>query len=201
MKKLVVQAKVVVAMPGLCDVTDFGLSDERKNAKKAIILLGKKKESLEETPTHDFFRTGDWESGGYLVLYNKEWKLISYLVKFEVHNGVMNFRRLVTQVAVWQSLTDPASKGRAEKVFFEILLPKYKAIMSDKLQTPRGRDFWIRNMALADSRGYQIAFVDQDKRTIEIYQKNTTINRWIQNMNTWGTHVKHEGEKFLIFKD
>jgi hypothetical protein len=200
MKKLVIIAQVKTAMPGICDVTDFGLTDEKKNKKILKNLLTKKKETFWGTETHELFRTGAWDGSGYILLQNKRENLISYIVKYEMKNGVMNFKKVIVQVKVWRSLKDPAVSGLAKKIFFGILLPKYGAIMSDMLQTRDGQRFWIDNMTQADARGYQVAYVDRNQRKVVIHPKDISMYDWIDSFHTWEDETKNDGEKFLIFK-
>ena len=189
-------------MPGICDSTDFGLSDENRNRVKARYLLKKKsKVVIWETDTHLFFRTGDWASGGHIVLYEKTEQLITYFVKFEVrHRGFGDFHKTVTQTAVWKSDTDPVNRGMAEKVFVDILLNHYGAIMSDIIQTPRGQSFWITQMTQADAQGYGVAFVDFNQRKILKKTPGVTMRAWVAERKTWREQQKCQAERFLIYK-
>jgi hypothetical protein len=82
---------------------------------------------------------GDNQNGYVVLEKNGE---ILYLVRHELvkHNAL----QLGRQVLVWRNREthSAAARGFASHVFFDFLLPKYKALIADKEQTADGKQFW-----------------------------------------------------------
>jgi hypothetical protein len=190
----------ITAMPSICDSIDFGLSEEDENRRQAKIYLKHITETFWETSTHIFFRPGNWENGGRIILYNKTRDLISYLVKFVVSSRKLtNFHKTVTQTNIWRSDTDPKVKGLAFLVFFDYLLDHYGAIMSDSIQSRDGKRFWTQMMTEADSKNLGVALVNFNEHKIYPKDPSIDIHTWVQGWDTWKKGIKHQGERFLIF--
>jgi len=66
--------------PELVLATDFGLDHNPK-------LLKRRKETLDDTPEYEIFRTGD-DQNGYVILHNKVDHQIDYLIRITFSWGV-----------------------------------------------------------------------------------------------------------------
>lgn len=75
---------------------------------------------------------------GYVTLVNRN----DQVVYFVRHRLVRHKLRLGRQVLVWRNRQDLSSPGFAQFVFFNVLLPKYKALIADQEQTTSGFQFW-----------------------------------------------------------
>ena len=180
--------------------TDFGMGDKPFNRERAKEWLKKKVEDIEESDSRLLFRTGDGVTG-YYVLYNKETKLVDYFIKYE-HTKISGRGPFVTQVLLWRRMTATfvGASSITKKVFFEILLPKYKRIASDQQQTEEGRDFWIRNMALASNAGHRIGILEKGKEIVYFDKSNSSYDDWIEELelDSWGEHQKYRLVRFII---
>jgi len=110
------------------------------NQPHAAALLPRVTEIIEETPDYKIFRTGD-DYNGWIVLYNKQDKTLDYAIKILVKNWKWANLKTVTQCVLWRNANSPFIRGLTVRMFFDYLLKKYSAIMSDSLQTIDGRDF------------------------------------------------------------
>jgi hypothetical protein len=107
----------------------------------------------------------------------------------------------VVQTIVWRSLSGGAPPGITHKVFL-YLLKKYGSIVSDKLHTERGRDFWIEQLNRAFSKGNKVglysngAIVDLD--TQEELDSYLDPNHFL---HPWGKDESFQNYRFVIFKE
>lgn len=100
---------------------------------------------------------GDGEKVSYIFLVeNGE---ITYLLKYHKvrYSGV----KLGRQVLVIRVKMTEATVKFARHVFFKILLPKYKALITDKQQTKFGRNFWEHAISDALTQNLNVYFLDR----------------------------------------
>jgi len=105
------------------------------------------------------YHLGD-KQNGYVVL--EQSGEILYFVRHELikHNKLQVGR----QVLVWrnkEAYKSGASAGFASKVFFDYLLPKYKALIADKEQTRDGKQFWEYAIRSAFQRNDFVYFLNR----------------------------------------
>ena len=104
-----------------------------------------------------YFITGDDQSG-YVTLSDESKLQILYFVSFKK----VKIRNLLfaRQVFVWNS-EEFESAGFPQQVFFDILLPKFGACISDTQQTRAGRGFWRYALLTAFQREMFVYAVDK----------------------------------------
>jgi hypothetical protein len=85
-------------------------------------------------------------------------------------------------------------------VFFEVLLKRFPAVMSDTLQTTEGRDFWIGVVAEAKGRGLHVEMADFSTQQIIPYdaQKNPDILQWLTVVDPWGLGQTYKNRRLII---
>lgn len=177
--------------------TDFNLNKELANRKFAKELLKKKKETLEETDDTVLFRTGD-NINGYFALYNKHDDLIEYLIKYKTSTRKA-IGTAVTQVALWRLRGSPFVQGLTKRVFFDVLLARWPAIMSDREQTDDGKEFWENRMAEGTARGLNVGLLDEARGTITWHTGDkTTIRKWIESSGGWGDTHQFQNLRYVI---
>jgi hypothetical protein len=190
-----------VAMPSLCDSTDFGLPNKVLNQSILKGLLGQDREtlSLVGDQDHEFFMVGDWNSSFKLVLWDKRRNLITYFVQVEVGTDFLPDKELATQVKVWSSITDPLTKGLPEKVFFDLILPRFDALLSDCMQTEAGMNFWKTRLRDADMRGFQVGLLNTEIHAVEWKPKDASLADWLDaRSSAWG--IGKREWRFVISK-
>ena len=160
--------KMLAKMPQLISPTDFGLKDAATNRSLATRLLKKKVETIDETADWILFRAGD-DRKGNIAMISKGTEKIVYLVHYErrVRKGMGTF---VTQLKLWRDERSPWVVRITDRIFFDYLLKKYGAIMSDAQQTPDGRSFWIRRMSIAAAKGMKVGIADMNARKIRWFE-------------------------------
>lgn len=191
----------ITAIPSLTDSTNFDLDSPVGNRRMLKSIRGKEVTERYSAPSEDyeFFRTGGWETGGYIVMVNLKRSLICYLVKYERPEKVEGAFRPVVQTCVWRAI-EWATNHLASKVFFDFLLHNCGCIMSDKIQTPEGRRFWENMLSTADHLGYVVSFVYKN-RVVSTYDGQTDLQDWVASFNTWGEGQKYQLDRFLISKE
>ena len=165
-------------------------------------FLRRCKEVFEETDVSILFRTGIGHDG-YIVLLDKRTNYVNYFARFEYVK--LDGTKHVTQIGVWTSdemTLDPAIyNGIATRVFFDILLKRFKTIASEQEQTQDGKRFCVKRMANAIVRNHKVGLLKVGTKTIEYYDHSTfkTIGDWIASLEvTWGPDPRHKRYRFII---
>lgn len=194
----------VTAMPYLCDSTDFGLGKDAANHKFARQLMEKRHKLVLVYELGDgvnVYRSGSMQNGS-LFMYNPATEIIGYYVRYETVKKKLT-GHTVTQTAVWRALQEPKASGLTKRVVFEYLLAHYPAIMSDKMQTERGRDFWIDLMFQALARGYRVALADFNMQHLHEIDNAAELRLWYsgddEHQPAWGDLNRHMALRFIIF--
>lgn len=182
--------------PQMVSVTDFGLTDPITNKKMARDLLKKKIEVIEDSVDYEIFRNGD-ERNGNIALYNKQEKILDYLIHYTTNN-YSQIWSTVTQLKLWRRRGSPYVQGVTKKIFFNYLLQRYPAIMSDGQQTDDGRNFWMDRMAEATTLGYRVALVNLNHRQVLWYDPTESFLNWMQKNQGWGSEESYMALRYLI---
>lgn len=121
------------------------LDDSHRFVQRALELLERKLQSSVKPLTQyrgaDVYAFGDKENGYFVLVKELE---VLYFVRYEAVRHHLP-QALGRQVLVWrnkEASSSASSVGFAQHVFFDYLLPKYKALIADKEQTPNGKQFW-----------------------------------------------------------
>jgi hypothetical protein len=193
--------KEVTAMPSLCDVTTFGLENEAFNRKSGLEWLKRNPRIVEELPHSTLYRCGDAQNG-FFFLWEPNDRLVEYFIRYETKKTKLHGLS-VTQTALWRSLTSRDNRGLTRHVIFDMLLPQYKSLLSDQIQTADGKRFWIDLMSESlgkDLNVYLIDFLSQKIHRItqpaELRllgaDENEATSVWFPNSN------RHRGLRFMI---
>lgn len=193
----------VMAMPYLTDNDNAEfpriLGNETTNRKLVHFLLKRNpKEIFDLGDDVKVYRVGT--NKGYLFMYNPHEDLIGYYVALEEQKKSLLGKK-VTQTAVWRSMEDEKADGLTYKIVFDYLLKLYPAIMSDKIQTHDGKNFWIRLMFRALGRGHEVVLADLNARSIEEITMKADLRLLTTNPpadNPWGQMLKHKAMRFAI---
>ena len=191
----------VSAMPSLCDSTDFGLSKEAYNRAQGQTWLKRNPEIVLQLSTTTLYRVGD-DANGFYFLWNPQERMVGYFMRYKVLHKTL-LAKSVTQTSVWRSLEEADAKGLTFKVIFEILLPKYKILLSDKLQTERGRDLWIDLITQSLTKGFKVGLADFNARKVHNIASRAMLRLWdTDDSSAWSWFSnKHQGLRFFIRSD
>ena len=87
----------------------------------------------------------------------------------------------------------PAVVGLARHIMFQLLLPRYGAILSDETQTTEGNSFWINAMVVALQRRLCVYFVDgrEDEHHPTFLRLHTKDDIAGVGKDLWGTTNDH----------
>ena len=138
------------------------LSDDSGYVKHVRLLLNeklrKKGKPFSVYQGATVYLLGDKQQGYVVLEKNGE---ILYFVRHEAvkHNSL----QLGRQVLVWRNkdVHSAAARGFAAMVFFNYLLPKYKALVADKEQTANGKQFWEYALGTALEKGLYVYYLDR----------------------------------------
>lgn len=183
--------------PSMMGSSEFEFNNAAFNIKKAKQLLDDEEELIKDTAAYRFFRTGDTHDGEFVVVTKAEIPEVSYYVNY-VQRNIEPIGTSVTQVMLWRSSTGPAPLGITSMVFFEILLERWKTVVSDDTQTPEGRNFWLRIMAAASEKGFEVGLINVKEKRVDWYDPNVdnpVIKDWALQSNAWG-----DGKTFTIMR-
>jgi hypothetical protein len=125
---------------------------------------------------------------GYIALYDGVNVLYFVRHKKVNHNGLS----LGRQVLLWRDPT-PSTKaaGFAQTVFFNILLPKYTALISDKEQTRNGKEFWSNAIIGAHARSLHVYYLDRASSPNKLLPILNSTDLHKYDPLIWGTSTRH----------
>lgn len=186
------------AHPALIPSSQFNFDNDSLNRQFVTDKLNKLAEVIEEDDKHIFFRTGSKEQGWYIG-YHKQIKLAYYCVQYQKLNKRL-IGQTVTQTLVWRGDGFAITLGITNHVIFDILLPRYGAILSDSQQTREGQRFWRDLIARADDRNLYYGLVDFNTKQFflpeEKEHSHTFWNRFVHV--AYGSTNAHRAYRFLI---
>lgn len=196
----------ILAMPSLCDSTDWDLDWELGNRKmldmlrrygKAVVVkdLGK---GLIFYHNATFMANG----GAYFVL-DTTTDTIVYFMEYAVNAATSTIGPTVTQTKVWRSLIAGLPRGFVSWVVFRVLLKRHAAVLSDKLHTEAGKRLWLDLMGFAfREHEYHVILLDAVAKKNFPLTDMAQLSRWARaSKGAWSWNSKrHEGIRFLITK-
>jgi hypothetical protein len=176
--------------------------DENYNKMFAARILARKSETIEQNPNFQIIRTGDGNRG-WIMLYNEQQKSADYVVQYATRRWPFLNTRTITQVIIWRDLYSPYARGLTRRMFFDHLLSRYGAVMSDLAQTPQGNEFWRARMADAATLGLRVGIVQLNQKTVDWFDPaaGQTVRRWLGSARrTYDTAQQFDAIRYLIMK-
>ena len=186
------------AFPQLISGQDFGFGNREDNARQMKSLL--------EDPNYKQIKLVGQKFGmvpldvSETALFLDNGKYITYYVQIKriILHGV---GPSVVQTIVWRSLSGGAPVGITSKVF-TYLLKKYGSIVSDKMHTDRGREFWTIQLRRAFDSGQRVGLYSNgtivDLDTVEELEDYLDPTHFL---HPWGKSESFQNFRFVIFKE
>lgn len=173
--------------------------DPVANQAFAARTLRRQTEVIEQTPDYRIIRTGDGHRG-WIMLYNEHQHSADYVVQYATKNWPFLTSRTVTQVIIWRDPSSLYARNLTRRMFFDYLLTRYGAIMSDLEQTPQGNDFWRARMADAAGMGFHVGIVKLNQKDVSWFDPaaGQSTGQWLRAQNTYGTQKHFEAIRYLI---
>lgn len=108
------------------------------------------------------------------------------------------------QVGVWRNPKFLSADPVAQLVFWNVLLPRFGAMVSDRIQTEHGMRFWTRALGRAFSKGKNVYFLKLNTegthgKVIEIYRVQSPLDfekRFAAQ--AWGPDLKDQKIRLAI---
>lgn len=187
----------LTAFPQLISSQDFGFGDEKENSKELQQLLA--------DPSYKTIKLAGQVFGMVVLdkyetaLFIQRKNLITYYVQI-MRISLVGVGPSVVQTIVWRSLIG-APSNITSKVFLA-LLSKYGSIVSDKLHTDRGRDFWITQLWKAFDAGHKIGLYSNG-HVVELDTEEDLTNYLNPThfLHPWGKSENFQNFRFVIFKE
>jgi hypothetical protein len=176
--------------------------DPGHNQQFAAKTLKREVEEIERGPGYRIIRTGDGHRG-WIMLYNEAEKKADYTIQYLTRQWPFLNSRTVTQVITWRDATSPFAANITKHIFYDVLLDRYPAIMSDLVQTPQGNDFWRRRMLDASQKGLRVGVVQVNQRTVDWFDPSAglSLGQWLGPPSKTYDSAKHyEMIRYLIMK-
>lgn len=196
--------ELLFEMPKSIEPTEFNLNDELINRRIALELLkNKRKRELEKVGPNTLY-----EIGRKIALLDAENKRVLYYVQWnEVFHKLIG-KTGAAQIAVWRNRTKAVVPATlATRVFFDYLLPKYGVMITDALQTPDGKEFWVRRVTDAFARGLHVYYINlmgakggTSPELIEIHN-GEEFDELERDRKFWGSTELFRARKILITQD
>lgn len=190
----------ISSAPYLIDPTQFGLNDLEKNQARLADI--KRKYKTHSLPTWHGAELVEYKVGpdeAYIIseVDQGDGPEIAYLVHLKMERLKALDSQSVTQVEVWRRKGAAIPAGLTKHVFFDILLKRFKFIVSDRSQTEKGRDFWLDRLGEADRAGHRVGVIIDDEVT---WKDDVLFGPWIRTMekSAWGTDNIHYDTRMVI---
>jgi hypothetical protein len=192
----------ISSAPYLIDPTQFGLDDLHKNQKRLADI--KKKYPSDDLGDYRGQNLAEYKVGpneSYIIAEDNLGKgqQVVYLAHLKIERLKSLSDQSVTQVEVWRSAGSFVRPQITKHVFFDILLKRYKYVVSDKSQTERGRDFWFARLSEADDLGHKVGIILDDNVT---WKGDEAFGPWMRLAATeaWGKENVHYDTRLVIAK-
>lgn len=172
------------------------------NQEFAAKTLARQSEVIEQSPDFRIIRTGDGHRG-WIMLYNEQEKKADYVVQYATRRWPFLNTRTITQVVIWRDLLSQHTRGLTRRMFFDHLLGRYGAIMSDLVQTPQGNDFWRARIADAAAMGFRVGIVHLNQKSVDWFNPTMgqALRQWLgASIATYDTPHHFEAIRYLIIK-
>lgn len=190
----------ISSAPYLLDPTQFGLDDIHKNQQRLADI--KRKYPVKTLGDYrgqqlDEYLVGPNES--YIIAKDDLGKgsQIVYLAHLNIERLKPLADQSATQVEVWRTAGSFIRPQITKHVFFEILLKRYKFVVSDRAQTEKGRDFWFSRLSEADDLGYKIGIILDDSVA---WKGDEGFGSWLRlaSSEAWGKENVHFDTRLVI---
>lgn len=124
---------------------------------------------------------------------------VDYLSKLEINSIDFIHFKLVTQKLVWRNIHNPNVKGIILNVMLNYLLPKYKNIMCDEMQTELGMNLWLEFIAISYQKNLHVYLVNFDTKTInQLPTHKEFIDFYKSNQCPWISKENYQKYRILI---
>lgn len=191
--------RFITESPQLSDPDTFGLDNESKNKAMLVRLEADKVSVLEQGPVYELFETKKGPNR-FIVLKNKNRGTIDYMINHIAVN-TKPLGKTVTQVKLWRNMNSPGAAGITKRMFYDVLLKRFGTIVSDRIQTVRGKEFWIIRLAESTGLGFKVGLLDETKKIVKWFDpKHEDYQDWIGRMETegWGLDDHYADMRFVI---
>lgn len=183
--------------PQIVGPTDFELSNPVRNRVLADKILKKASETIDDRPNYVIVRAGD-ERNGNIALIDKAMRRIDYIVHYHRANYAF-LSTTVTQLMLWRRRASPWVQGLTRRIFFDYLLKRYPAILSDGQQTERGREFWENRMAEATTLGLRVGLANLNTKQVIWYDPSGgAFTGWMSDHSEWGSEGSYQALRYVI---
>lgn len=167
------------ASPERIRSVDFEFDDPVRNARVYKAVLKKNYTTIKNTSTQHIIKGGT-ASFGRVVAYDRINQFTYFVSEYKLLFD-KTFGSYVSQVLVWKS-TDFEYKFDmiAYSTILDVLLPEFKIVATDKIQTEAGRIFWRRLIELAASRGLYYGLFNTKKKLIQIPEPGESAKAFLR---------------------
>ena len=193
--------ELLFEMPKSIAPLELKLDFEKSNKRFAIALLQNKNRELVKSLSED---VNLYEIKNQFVVIDEEERHVVYYMRWtEIFHKFVN-HKAASQVLVWRDKDKPGYENTAKDIFFEHLLPKYKVVITDALQSPDGRNFWVRRIGNAFSLGLNVYYLSLLPTNKEVTRELIKIDsiadfeRLNKEKNFWGETEKFKARKLII---
>jgi len=186
-------------IPDLDNPSEFDLIDKEKNQLIYAEYTGKayqyKKLILKLTDDVSIY-----QSGTELFALDTTHKLITYYMRYKVGNDKFVGGQYVWQSMVWANpqFYHRYLSGIPRKVFFDVLLPKFRVIITDSEQTWKGQRFWQISIGEAFNKNLNVYFADFKSKTLVKLKSDLELDDFQKKYDIWGNTKAHEMKRMVI---
>lgn len=134
----------------------------------------------------------------FFVLDNEKQEVLYYLIYNTVDISLIN-SKLIYQSCVWRSPGNISVAGIASNIFWNYLFEITGYIITDGLQTNKGRRFWTYRIQEALTKNINVYYIDlHDESTLLKIENSRDFSNISSDL--YGNTIQHEDRKIIITK-
>lgn len=190
----------VTDVPRQIDPTKFQLDDLAINRALVARQASRVTEVIEQSADYRIVRTGDGNHG-WIFLDNIANQTADYVVQYAARRW--NWLPLtVTQCLLWRNPGSRFVRHLTARMFFDYLLIRFPAVLSDRLQTENGHDFWIMRLVDAIGLNHRVGIVNMSQHQVTWFDPATDgdFDLWRRQQDTFGRAERYQAIRYLITK-
>jgi hypothetical protein len=198
LSQLFEEKQIIVESPSLIDNIDdhplFDLQSNRRALEKLNKLDLRVIKQLSDTTA---LYTAQKRDRTVYAAINHNAKIITYYMEFETNHHVA-IGRYGAQAFVWVDQFDKSVRSLPKAVFFDYALKNVGVIATDSLQTPKGKDFWLRRLKEAFDRNLFVYYVNIVSDQIKQLHEFSDVKEFDMKYKIWTKSLEGTGKLLMI---
>ena len=198
LSQLFEEKQIIIESPALIDPLDdhylYDLQTNRDFLSKLNKLDLRVIKKLSDTTTLYAAQKRDRTA---FAAINRNSNIITYYMEYETNHHTA-IGKYGAQAFVWADQNDKSVRSLPKTVFFEYALPIVGIIATDSLQTPKGKDFWLRRLKDAFDKNLYVYYVNIVSDQIKRLNEFSKVKEYDMKYKIWTKSLESTGKLLMI---